>query len=186
MMFAPTKPAALDQKTREALRKVAGSVAVEVRQAPTPTNGKLKRILMAKQNVTPEYHKALLKFAERLQMDQQNALDESGHEGLVATAVIETGRKFDKVMLATIGRGRKTPPPTVMYFVERSTGVIFGPKSPAAPNTNQMYGHVENAAKWDWSGETGVPVSDETVEEVGGYGKYRHYQFKSQSEAVAG
>ena len=86
---------------------------------------------------------------------------------------VETGRKFDKVIVD----GK------VRYFVARSTiagkmeaGDIFGAKSKLAPNFRWFFGNLANADKWDWSEFHGKPVSDTSVMPVKGYGAYVHYK----------
>lgn len=85
---------------------------------------------------------------------------------------VETGRKFDKVIV----EGK------VRYFVARTTiagkmeaGDIFGAKSKLAPNFRHRFGNLANAEKWDWSEHYGKPVSDDSVMAVKAYGQYIHY-----------
>lgn len=81
------------------------------------------------------------------------------------------GRKFDKVMING----------AVKYFVARNDGKnytkgdIFGKKSPIAPNFKWYYGSIENALKWDWTGDQPKPVNDDTVMAVKSYGNHVHY-----------
>ena len=84
----------------------------------------------------------------------------------------ETGRKFDKIYVEN----------KVRYFVARfdigeqiKAGDVFGAKSKLAPNFRWYFGNLENVDKWEWSGFHGVPVSDTSVKQVKGYGKYTHY-----------
>ncbi len=86
---------------------------------------------------------------------------------------VETGRKFDKVIV----EGK------VRYFVARTTvagkmeaGDIFGAKSKLAPNFRWYFGNLSNADKWSWSEFHGKPETDTSVIPVKGYGSYVHYK----------
>lgn len=41
---------------------------------------------------------------------------------------------------------------SVRYFVEKSSGIIFGAKSWKAHNPNHQYGTLDTIGDWDWSG----------------------------------
>jgi hypothetical protein len=89
---------------------------------------------------------------------------------------IETGRKFDKIILTVDGT------PEVMYFVARhalpgrcDAGDIFGAKSKLAPNMRWYFGNLVNCTQWDWTGDRPVPVSDTTVMAAKKYGTFIHY-----------
>lgn len=77
----------------------------------------------------------------------------------------EVGRKFVKIIIEN----------GVRYFVEKSTGNIYGSKSRLAPNLHHYFGTIYNASKWDWSGYYGVSVSDTSVRAIKRYGPYTHY-----------
>ncbi len=87
---------------------------------------------------------------------------------------IETGRKFDKIMVN--GKAH--------YFVAKiddagrdvRAGDIYGAKSELAPNFRWYFGNIANVERWDWSGQHGRPVSDDTVIEAKRYGSYVHYK----------
>jgi hypothetical protein len=139
------------------------------------------RAFMAKNEVSQEYRQALQNFIDRLSKHQAKSLakEGTGEESAVG-AFIETGRKFDKVMLAKIERGSTKAAMEVRYFVRRADGHIFGAKSPVAPNETRFFGTIYNASKWDWSGFYGSPISDESVVEgERGYGDVKHYKLKS-------
>jgi hypothetical protein len=93
--------------------------------------------------------------------------------GAARQPFVETGRKFDKVIV----EGK------VRYFVARTTvpgkmdaGDIFGAKSKLAPNFRWYFGNLASADKWDWSEFHGKPVSDTSVMAVKGYSTYIHYK----------
>lgn len=86
---------------------------------------------------------------------------------------VETGRKFDKVIV----EGK------VRFFVARLTidgkmeaGDIFGAKSKLAPNFRWYFGNLVNSDKWNWSEFHPKPESDTTVMPTKGYGNYIHYK----------
>lgn len=92
--------------------------------------------------------------------------------GAAREPYVETGRKFDKVIV----EGK------VRYFVARTSipdrmeaGDIFGAKSKLAPNFRWKFGNIADAAKWDWSEFHGKPVSDMNWMPIKGYGSYVHY-----------
>lgn len=93
--------------------------------------------------------------------------------GAAREPVVETGRKFDKVIV----EGK------VRYFVARTTvagkmieGDIFGAKSKLAPNFRWYFGNLDNVEKWNWSNFHAVPETDTSVLPVKGYGTYVHYK----------
>jgi hypothetical protein len=93
--------------------------------------------------------------------------------GAAREPFVETGRKFDKVLV----EGK------VRFFVARTTvtgkmdaGDIFGAKSKLAPNFRWYFGNLVNADKWNWSEFHPVPESDSSVMPVKGYGAYVHYK----------
>lgn len=102
----------------------------------------------------PDFNTAFADFMAQLAREQPND-----------PVRYETGRKFNKIIIR-IG---------VRYFVEKSTGNIYGAKSYLAPNLNHYFGTVYNASKWNWAGFHGVNINDDTVRLVGAYGPYQHY-----------
>ncbi len=110
---------------------------------------------MAKTLVTVEYVGNLNVFLDLLRTAQKGQ-----------TVWLESGRKFDKIMIDD----------SVRYFIDRSKGIIYGAKSKLAPNMKWYFGTLESAVKWDWSGTHGTPVNDDTVKLVGEYGEYKHYE----------
>lgn len=143
-------------------------------------------------NTSPEYMVALMLFTETLSKAQLRALRGRGESVKEVEAVVENGRKFDKVSLAMTRKVRKpeggfeyvVESMDTAYFVDRRDGAIYGVKSPVAPNLNHFYGSVFTADKWDWSEERARPVDPEAagVEAVGGYGEFVHYQPKAKVE----
>lgn len=110
------------------------------------------------------------------------------------TAVAQTGRRFDKVVVMTINpnaeKEKDRVKQEVRFFIEQSTRTIYGPKSDDAPNPKQYYGTLDTVDKWDWSGNAGEPkdldengVSVEAmVRHVGSYGTYKHFEPLTPSE----
>lgn len=119
-------------------------------------------------NISVEYATAQSAFLSRLTADQQKAAKERGHSTNIV-ALVESGRKFDKVSIA-IDKSS-----SVRYFIERDTGIIYGAKSRFAPNLKWYFGTIYKADKWDWSDFHGRPVNDPNVRAVKGYGGYTHY-----------
>lgn len=181
MLTSPTRGSSFDPQAREGMKKASQDKTIrkQIFNDNQSTSRRSKGYIMAKENISPEYYENLLKFMARVENDQQRALDEEGHTDRLAKIIHETGRKFDKVLLMVVKRdaikGVKLGDARVMYFVDRATGKIYAPKSPLAPNTKWHFGKIENAHKWDWSGENGRNVSDDSVKEVGKYGNYTHY-----------
>jgi hypothetical protein len=188
MLFSPSTPGAFDKNMRDILSKIRDE-RTTVRPATEKDNSpnrRFTRLFMAKREITPAYFNDLQKFAELLQAGQQKALDEKGKTNTVVTAIIESGRKFDKVKLAFIRADKPTPKPETVYFVDREDGAIYGVKSQLAPNLKWYFGNIKNSDKWDWSGKHGVPVNDTSVREIGKYGDYKHFERVELSAAVAG
>jgi hypothetical protein len=133
--------------------------------------------------ITVAYLTALVGFVTRLERHQKKALEvpqDKLPEFRGVTISIESGNKYDKV-LRSVTRARQANPEKsrttteVLYFVEKATGEVYGARSEIAPNLTRYFGKVENASKWNWSGDTAVNVSDDSVEEVGEYGDTKHY-----------
>jgi hypothetical protein len=146
-------------------------------------------------NTSAEHMVALMLFTEVLSKAQLRALRGKGENVKEVQAVVENGRKFDKVSLAVTRKVRrpeggfefKVESMDTAYFVDRRDGAIYGVKSPVAPNLNHFYGTLFTVDKWDWTGERAKPVDEEAagVEAVGGYGEFVHYQPKAkQAEPV--
>lgn len=134
---------------------------------------------MPKFTVDALYHEALKAFVDRLTEDQMKELSRSGAQSVSAiSCYVESGRKFDKIMIATHKRGSSKTTSQVRYFVDRSTGDIFGAKSPHAPNMRWYFGNVRDADLWDWRGFHGEPIDPikAGVVKVGQYGEYKHFQ----------
>jgi hypothetical protein len=113
-----------------------------------------------------EYSMQLMNFVKRLTNDKR-------------TALVETGRKFDRIFLAENGQSM------IRYFVAKKpvdghpAGTIFGAKSLLAPNMKWYFGTLATADKWNWDGYHGEPVNDDTVEVGKSYGGYKHYRPKA-------
>lgn len=114
------------------------------------------------------YNTALFAFVNQLQTEQQAMERQAGLDGSLAV-YFETGRKYDKIIL------RSGANSMIRYFVEKSTGIIYGAKSRHAPNTKWYFGTIYTAEKWHWGDFHGVPINDESIRSVKSYGGYRHY-----------
>ena len=80
----------------------------------------------------------------------------------------EFGRKYDKIrMFESYSQ--------VRYFVERSTGNIYGARSNTTPNLAWYFGNLNRCHLWDWTGFHGVPTSDPGIRAVSHYGPYIRY-----------
>jgi hypothetical protein len=80
----------------------------------------------------------------------------------------ELGRKYDKI-INTEGIQ------SVRYFVERSTGNIYGARSNTTPNLAWYFGNLNRCHLWDWNNFHGVPTSDPGIRAVSHYGPYIRY-----------
>lgn len=93
---------------------------------------------------------------------------------------INTGREFDKVMVASFktitDRSKKME---VSFFIHKKTGAIFGAKSSISPNMKHFYGTLWTTDKWDWTGVRPAPMNKDVeaagVVEEGFYKPYIHY-----------
>lgn len=103
------------------------------------------------------YLEQLRKFVEQLRTQQ-------GHDKWT----FEFGRKYDKIRMFESHS-------QVRYFVERTTGDIYGARSNTTPNLSWYFGNIARVHLWDWSGHHGVPVNDPDVRPVGRYGPYIKY-----------
>jgi hypothetical protein len=137
---------------------------------------------MARSTITVAYLSALVAFVTRLEKHQAKTAKEVEGEpefrGLSIT--IESGNKYDKVV-RNVSRARPANPEKtrtkseVIYFVDKVTGNVFGARSDIAPNEKRFAGHITNASKWDWHGETAMNMTDDSVEEIGEYAGVKHY-----------
>lgn len=159
-------------------KDVAQSLAVADETAG-PTQE--RKFMLTRKVVNREYLVARDAFVKLLSKDIGKAVAASNDKSIISiTAAVESGRKYDKIVIATLRphptkQGEHKATTEVRYFVERASGSIFGAKSPLAPNETRYFGRVENAKKWDWSGPGGINESDNSVTEVGGYGDFVHY-----------
>lgn len=125
---------------------------------------------MAGIRMTKNYSKALMQFCERIATDQRKVFAERTPNSPAELMVyFENGRKYDKIIVDLNDK------PNVRYFVDKQTGVIYGAKSPQAPNLSWYFGTLNTAKLWTWGDHHGVPVNDESVRLVKTYGVYRHY-----------
>lgn len=139
-----------------------------------------------------DYHSNLQTFLHILSEAQMKA--HADDNTVKAIGVYhETGRKFDKVFIATINQKDKSAP-AVRYFIRRTDGSIFGAKSPVAPNLKWYFGNVYEADLWDWSGYHGVPLDFDAetgeskaagVKAAGAYGEYQHFEPSDPARARA-
>lgn len=127
--------------------------------------------------VTQTYVTMVERFRHRLEKHQAATVLATKANVKSVTVAVESGRKYDKMILVVVTQGPKRAytDTTLLYFVNRDSGRIFGVKSPVAPNEKRYFGKVENAKRWDWKGIAGEPVRDATVAKVGEYGGYSHY-----------
>lgn len=86
------------------------------------------------------------RVAEQFPILQKNAIA-SGKRGYVEVGY-DTGRRFWKVW-EDYG-SRELPQRTVRYFVERSTGIIFGASGWKAYNPNHEFGTLATVHEWQW------------------------------------
>lgn len=122
------------------------------------------------------YPQALKQFVDTVQDEQISGMCDDVRAVVV---YVETGRKFDRVMIAEHKKGQYSTEAKVRYFVDRKRGNIYGALSPLAPNFKWFFGDLTTVDKWDWSGFHGRPkVSprDAGVVFVGKYGSYDHYE----------
>src|SRR3954468_9215458 len=103
------------------------------------TNPEMRRgSSMTSLEPVPAYHSAVRAFIEMLETQLRAASPD-------ATAHLASGRKYDKVRV--LGDSANGDAGTVTrYFIDRGTGTIYGPKSPAAPSTDRWYGTIYDAA----------------------------------------
>lgn len=144
-----------DLETRLALR-VRGRNKVSVTQRAL--SNRVNEVIMGKHQVEIEYLRHLQALKDRIGEDQQVELLKLDEENEKSTVVaIETGMRYDKVLIGWMNKDRSFTPMEVRYFVERSTGDIYGAKSSVAPNLRWYFGNIYDANQWDWSGHHAVP-----------------------------
>lgn len=138
------------------------------------------REIMGK-TVDPAHFKALTRFVERVKDALTKRLaDEGASDREAVMLVTETGRKYDKVLLSRTTIGADRPEKfEVIFFVDRDTGAIYGPKSPQAPNERRYFGTIHTAQHWNWANvESPEPLDEEKagVKKVRAYGGVSHYE----------
>lgn len=153
----------------------------------------LNEVLVKDTNIDLGYMKQRDYFASLLAAEQTRPLVEQGTaENMSVIAMIQPGRRFDRVVIVTLNPNaphlKDQVKQEIRYFIESSTGTIFGPKSDKAPNPRQYYGTLDTVDDWDWSGVFGEPkdlkadshgdmVSQRAgVKRSGKYGIYYHYE----------
>lgn len=166
-------------KTRERIRQVTHEVLVSrpvVKEgSPKKSTTKEKEVSPMKQvEVTSEFERAEILFANKIASDRQAVLDEEGREEFQATVDIEPGRRYDKIYTGTRKGGVKASS-ELFLFVERVTGKIFLPKSENQPNENRFYSTISHADKWNWGSDIPVNLGDTTVKEAGKYSGLTHW-----------
>jgi len=109
-----------------------------------------------------EYRESIQAFIDLIQ----------SHQGDSADWFVHAGRKFDKIARMT---GILDEQNEVRYFVERSTGNIYGARSNTTPNLSWYFGNLNRCHLWDWTGFHGVPTSDPGIRAVSHYGPYIRY-----------
>ena len=142
-----------------------------------------------KTNITPEYRDARSIFLNLISEHQAQAiaLKHPDRKNGAISVLVEEGRKYDKVLIAQfLDLDNRSTKPEVRYFIDRRDGVIYGAKSPLAPNTKWYFGHIKDAAKWNWAGYHAVPLdeSDAGVRRVGGYRGEQEYNHFEPVEAL--
>ncbi len=153
-------------------------------------SSRLNEVIMAKHNVNMQYLKLLQALVDRVVEDQTRSLLEAGDSDKAAIMVsYESGRRYDKVLVGYMDSDHNMSQPDVRFFVERSTGNIYGSKSELAPNRKWYFGNLATAAHWDWSAFHPTPTNLKAagVIEAGIYGEYRHYELdpNAKIESVA-
>lgn len=101
------------------------------------------------------YLEQLKKFVELIRTQQNNT-----------AWTFDVGRKYDKVILDA----------KVRYFVERSTGNIYGARSNTTPHLGWYFGNLDRCHLWDFSGHHGVPTNDPDIRPFKTYGPFIHYR----------
>lgn len=65
------------------------------------------------------------------------------HDGVA----VETGRRFDRIRIDD----------EVLYFVDKTTWIIYGAKSEVQYNPRREYGTLETVAQFDWAEGIALP-----------------------------
>jgi hypothetical protein len=152
--------------------------------SPSKRQGMLSMPPGPKTAISPQYVSARKAFLNLISQHQAQAMleaDPTNRDGAVSV-LVEEGRKYDKVLIAQFpDPTNKSTKPEVRYFIDRRDGVIYGAKSPLAPNLKWYFGNVRDASKWNWSGYHGVPLDEKEagVRRVGGYkgqNEYNHFE----------
>jgi hypothetical protein len=132
---------------------------------------------MKRIKVTSKYQEALYDFMRTVERQKsKQALLSGTEEGVVYS---QDGRKYDKIMMRY---PRRTE---VLFFVERTTGKIFGKKNPVQPNLFWWFNNIRTAHLWNWAGEFPEPVNDESVVVSWTYGdSIKHYRLKTEAEMM--
>lgn len=135
------------------------------------------RMIMGKV-VDPKYYAALKRFMDHLSTGLTKKLADQGASDKDGVGVYnETGRKYDKILVSKFTDG-KPHKAEVMFFVDRDTGEVLGPKSELAPNPKRYFGTVYESHLWDWSGESPRPYDEAKagVTSSRSYGSVTHYE----------
>lgn len=92
--------------------------------------------------------------------------------GSTAYAYLKSGRRYDRVF---IHNGTQS---LVRYFVDRSTGDIYGVRSLVSPNLKHWFGDLGTTADWQWGDLHPTPRNPDAYIFVGRYGPYNRYAKK--------
>jgi hypothetical protein len=130
------------------------------------------------------YNRNLGAFIERLQEQRGGMLkaqDSTIHD---VDFTVVTGRRFDTIKQTIVRTNRKTE---TAFFVERSTGTIYGKKSELAVNENHWFDTIYVSRRWDWSLEFPEPKKSfrDEYTESRGYGGYKHFRAKDSKKTRA-
>lgn len=104
--------------------------------------------------INVEYQTKIAKFVETLQSLSNFNIE------------LISGRKYDRISINQ----------SIRYFVEKSTGTIYGSKSRAAPNLNWWFGSLDTIQDWDWNGFHASPNRPGIATLVKSYDLYRHWR----------
>lgn len=103
----------------------------------------------------PNFATKLADFIVRLEMEMNGRIAKV-HPILLNSAIAEGRRTYEEISAEKGRRFYKVfsyngSQRSVRYFVERSTGIIFGAASWQKFNPNHEYGTLDTIAEWDWS-----------------------------------
>lgn len=107
------------------------------------------------------------KFVEHLRSSWKNGTFINYNDSTIVYDT--TGRKYDKICLTHNNES------TVVFFIEKKSGTIYGARSELAPNKEWYYGTLDTFHLWDWDGLLPVPTRDTSVRLKKTYGPYNHY-----------